>query len=177
MTLAVLFMPFAGKAQQAELKEVSPIRAKLMVRNGSLMVDVREKDEVAQMAYDVENIINIPLSELESRLDEIPKDKRLVMACRSGNRSRKASKILMSHGYTNLVNMDGGMLEWSAKKLGVITNGKSVKKSCCAHPNSKDCNPDGTCKKGAKASCSKKGGKACCSKKGGKSCTSSKSSN
>lgn len=173
MAFAILFLSVNTQAQeQTKLEEISPVRAKLMVRNdGALMVDVREKDEVAALAYDVENIINIPLSELSERMSEIPKDKQLIMACRSGNRSRKAANILMENGYTNLVNMEGGILAWQAKGLGVIANGQpTAKKACCANPNKKDCNPDGTCKKGAKACC-KKGadeGKKCCAKKAGK---------
>ena len=119
---AILLFPFDGQGQQSELEGISPIRAKLMVQNGALMVDVRKKDEVAKLAYDVENIINIPLNELEANLDKIPKDKQLVMVCRSGNRSRKAANILMENGYTNLVNMDGGMLAWQEKNLEVIAN-------------------------------------------------------
>lgn len=172
---AFLFSALSGQAQEsAQLEQVGPVKATLMVRNGALMVDVREKDEVAELAYDVENIVNIPLSELNSRWSEIPKDKEVVLACRSGNRSRKAADILLEHGYTNLVNLDGGILAWQEKNLPVVANGKSTKKAaCCANPNSKNCNPDGTCKtpaKGAKADkkcCSDgaaKDGKACCAK-------------
>ena len=169
LALAVLFLPVTGQSQQADLTEISPIRAKLMVRNGALLVDVREDDEVAEIAYDVENIINVPLSELESRITEVPKDKELIIACRSGNRSRMAAKMLDENGYMNLKNLDGGMLAWQEKNLEVISNGKSTKKACCANPNSKDCNPDGTCKKPAKGTAGKKG---CCSggKTAGKAC-------
>ncbi|RMG78092.1 MAG: rhodanese-like domain-containing protein [Bacteroidetes bacterium] len=162
-----------AQEQQPALKEISPIRAKLMVRNNdALMVDVREKDEVAALAYDVENIINLPLSELPDRMSELPKDKTLIMACRSGNRSRKAAELLLQNGYTNVINMAGGIKEWQAKGLAVIKDGAAApKKACCANPNSKKCNPDGTCKAGAKGekSCCKKGakaGKSCCAKKG-----------
>jgi rhodanese-related sulfurtransferase len=170
-TIAFLLFPLSSQAQQVELEEISPIRAKLMVHNGSLLVDVREKDEVAALAYDVENIINIPLSEFEDKMVDLPKDKHLIIACRSGKRSLKAANILVDNGYTNLANLEGGILAWQKKNLDVITNGKTTKKACCANPNSKDCNPDGTCKKtvkkATKACCSsaKKDGKACCSKK------------
>ena len=179
MVFAILLFPFNGQTQQSDLEEISPIRAKLMVRNGSLMVDVREKDEVAELAYDVENIINVPLSELENHFAEIPKDKQLVIACRSGNRSRKAANILMENGFTNLVNLDGGILAWQEKNLEVITNGATTKKACCVNPNSKDCNPDGTCKKTAITKKTVATKKACCSsdKKEGKACGTNKKSN
>ncbi len=154
-----------------EVKQISPIRAKLMARNGTMMIDVRERDEVKEVAYDVDGIVNIPLSEIEARMNEIPKDVDVILACRSGNRSAQAASILAKNGYTKLYNMEGGMLAWQEKKLGVIIEGKKApKKACCANPNSKNCNPDGTCKKGAKG-CAK--GKKCCSK-GAKGCSKSK---
>jgi len=159
LTLTLLLISFAPSstfAQDSELQEVSVIRAKLMIRNGSTMIDVREEDEVAELAYDVENVINIPLSQLEERMNEIPKDIPLVIACRSGQRSHKASMLLLENGYDNLVNMEGGMLEWQAKDLEVIQDGKSTKKACCADPTSKGCNPDGTCKPGSESSKKKK---------------------
>lgn len=176
LALAILFLPFNGQSQQSELTDVSPIRAKLMVRNGALMVDVREVDEVAEIAYDVENFINVPLSELESRLAEIPRDKELIIACRSGNRSRMAANILKENGYINLKNLNGGMLAWQEKNLEVISEGTSTKKACCANPNSKDCNPNGTCKKPAKSSEVKK---SCCSPgtAAGKACATKKKEN
>ncbi len=156
--LAFTIAPLTSQAQDAELQDVSVIRAKLMVRNGSTMIDVREPEEVAELAYDVENVINIPLSQLEDRISEISKDTPLVIACRSGARSRRAAIILLENGYTDLVNMEGGILDWQAKNLEVIKDDKSTKKACCTDPKSKDCNPDGTCKPGSE---SKK--KACCS--------------
>ncbi len=151
------------------VEQVSPIKAKLMARNGGLMVDVRENNEVAALAYDVENLVHIPLSEFEARLSELPKDKRLIMACRSGGRSQRAANILVAKGFTNVVNMQGGMIAWQGKKLGVKTGGKSsTKKACCANPTSKKCNPDGSCKskKTTKKACAgSTGGKSCCKKK------------
>ena len=168
VALAVLMFPFNSQAQMASLENVSPVRAKLMVRNGALMVDVRETDEVAALAYDVENIINVPLSVISTRLSEIPKDKQLVIACRSGNRSKKAAAILMENGFTNLVNLDGGMMAWQAKDFAVIKDGKTTAKpSCCAKGEAKSCakGASKSCSKAAAKSCAKGAGKACCAKK------------
>lgn len=110
-----------------------------------LIIDVREPDELAELAYDVKNIKNIPLGELESRLTEIPKDKQVVVVCKRGGRSSQAYELLKEKGYINIANMEGGMEAWSEKGLPTLT--RSEKKACCSNPNSKDCNPDGTCKK------------------------------
>ena len=75
-----------------------------------VLIDVRE-----QWEYDAGHIPNvklIPLGELPSRLNEIPKDKFVVMTCRSGNRSNQATQFLRSKGFDNVHNMQGGILEW-----------------------------------------------------------------
>lgn len=116
-------------------------------KRGALIIDVREPDELKEIAYDVKDIKNIPLGELETRLTEVPKDKQVIVVCKRGGRSSKAYELLKRKGFVNISNMEGGMDAWSEKSLPTITGGE--KKACCENPNSKDCNPDGTCKKPA----------------------------
>jgi rhodanese-related sulfurtransferase len=125
--------------------EVTAEEALALSKEGALLIDVRELDELAEISYDVSNIKHIPLGELESRLSEVPKDKQVVLVCRSGGRSGKAQVLLQTNGFKNIANMEGGMNAWSEKGLPTHTGGE--KKACCDNPNSKDCNPDGTCKK------------------------------
>ena len=61
--------------KQSLVKEICPTTTQTWVKNGALLVDVREKDEVAELTYNVPNIINLPLSEFEERFNEIPQDK------------------------------------------------------------------------------------------------------
>ncbi|HFA48319.1 MAG TPA: rhodanese-like domain-containing protein [Bacteroidetes bacterium] len=85
------------------------------VKEGALLVDVRRHKEVDEVNFDVPNYLHIPLSQLEERMSEIPKDKDVVMVCRSGDRSLRATYYLMNHGYENVVNMKNGLLKWAAK--------------------------------------------------------------
>jgi len=101
--------------KQSLVKEICPTTTQAWVKNGALLVDVREKDEIAELAYDVPNIINIPLSEFEERFSEIPKDKEVVVVCRSGARSLRTAGFLVNHGYTKVVNMEHGMIRWATK--------------------------------------------------------------
>ncbi len=101
--------------KQTLVKEICPTTTQEWVKRGALLVDVREKDEVEQLAYDVANVINIPLSVFEERFNEIPKDKEVVIVCRSGGRSLRAAGFLVNHGYTNVVNMEHGMIRWATK--------------------------------------------------------------
>jgi rhodanese-related sulfurtransferase len=83
---------------QTLVKEICPTTTQEWVKKGALLVDVREKDEVEQLVYDVPTILNIPLSEFEERFHEIPKDKDVVMVCKSGSRSFRAAGFLVNHG-------------------------------------------------------------------------------
>lgn len=75
-----------------------------------VLIDVREPKE-----YELANLdgILIPLGEIEKHLDQIPKDKPVVVHCRSGKRSADAIALLQEkHHYTNLKNLTGGILAW-----------------------------------------------------------------
>ena len=74
-------------------------------------LDVREPDEYA--AGHIPEAQLIPLGQLASRLNEIPKDKTIVAVCRSGNRSGQATKYLLQQGF-NVHNMEGGIVAWQA---------------------------------------------------------------
>ena len=104
------------------------------MKNRALLVDVREKNEVIELAYDVPNIINIPLSEFEERFNEIPKDQDVVMVCKGGGRSLRAAGFLVNHGYTNVVNMQHGIARWVQKGFPTIGNTSVVtgSDSCCS---------------------------------------------
>ena len=98
-----------------EAKEVCPTTTQSLLKQGYTLVDVRERDEIAQLAFDVPLLIIMPLSELEQRYAELPKDRPLILACRQGVRSLKATYFLMNKGYTNVTNMKFGMERWVAK--------------------------------------------------------------
>jgi rhodanese-related sulfurtransferase len=75
-------------------------------------LDVREQSE-----YDegrIPGITLIPTGEVPQRLAEIPKDKPVIVTCRSGNRSAQVTKFLQEQGYTNAHNMQGGIVAWQS---------------------------------------------------------------
>ncbi len=83
------------------------------------VVDVREQAEWDE--YHVPNTTLIPLTELESRLGELPKDKKILVVCRSGNRSQQGRDILLSAGF-DATSMTGGLKNWYT--AGYPTEGK-----------------------------------------------------
>ena len=71
-----------------------------------LLLDVRTEEEHAYGA--IPGSVNIPLDELRTRMDELPKDKALYIYCGVGLRGYLALKILISHGFKNVKNLSGG---------------------------------------------------------------------
>lgn len=110
------------------VKEICPTTTQKWVKEGALLVDVREKEEVDLLAFDVPNIVNIPLSEFEDHFQELPKNQQMVMVCKSGGRSLRAAGFLINHGYnpTLVVNMQHGIVRWVQKGFPVKGNTASI---------------------------------------------------
>lgn len=106
------------------VKTVSTQKARKLAKKNVLMVDLRTPAEFAEKRYDVKNIINIPIDSLSGHLDLIPRDKKVVLVCRTGNKSKKAYALLEKNGYTNMVHMDGGIVKWTADGYAIKTNAK-----------------------------------------------------
>jgi rhodanese-related sulfurtransferase len=77
------------------------------------ILDVREPQEF-EMGH-IEGAKLIPLGSLPEHLADVPKDKPVVVVCRSGNRSGRAAAFLKEQGFTNIENLTGGMTAWSAQ--------------------------------------------------------------
>lgn len=74
-----------------------------------VLIDVRTPEEFA--AGHIPGAVNISVDQLAQRLNEIPKDKPVVLYCRSGNRSNQAAQILERAGYTQIYDL-GGLITW-----------------------------------------------------------------
>jgi len=85
----------------------------------ALLLDVRTPEEYAD--GHIPGSYLIPVQELEQRLDEIDRyrDKQVFVYCRSGNRSMTAASLLEENGFTDIVNLGGGIREWQAAGLPV----------------------------------------------------------
>ncbi len=77
------------------------------------LLDVRKPREADIAAMGADQLI--PIDELADRLDELKADKNdeVVIHCRSGARSAKATRLLLQHGFTDVKNLAGGILAWS----------------------------------------------------------------
>lgn len=78
-----------------------------------VMLDVRNPDELVSELKALEGVINIPVQDLEERIEELDtlKNETIYVICRAGIRSRNAAMILKSHGF-DAVNVKGGMIAY-----------------------------------------------------------------
>ncbi|ODU98231.1 MAG: hydrolase [Rubrivivax sp. SCN 70-15] len=121
-----------------QAREVCPTTTRRLLAEGALLVDVREIAEVAQLAFDVPGVLLMPMSELEQRFAELPRDRELVLVCQVGTRSLKANYFLMYQGYTKVANMEGGLFKWARKgfpikgaRAGASASTPAAAGGCC----------------------------------------------
>ena len=100
---------------------VDPAGARELVAQGALLVDVREGWEWA--AGRVAGARHVPLDQLPRRAGELPRDRKVVVVCRSGNRSAHATRVLRGTG-VDAVNLDGGLQAWWGAGLPLVTGGR-----------------------------------------------------
>ena len=103
--------PEVDVANLPDTVDVATVNA-LLNNDDVLLIDVRE-----QWEYDeghLPGITLIPMGDVPNRLSEIPTDKEVILTCRSGNRSGQVTDFLRQQGYTNVHNLEGGIVAWQA---------------------------------------------------------------
>ncbi len=91
-----------------DFRQVHFHQVRELVENGAFIIDVREKDE-----YELSHLntsVNIPMSEIRERINEIPKDRPVYLHCRSGQRSYNVCLLLKHLGFTNIYNISAGFM-------------------------------------------------------------------
>jgi rhodanese-related sulfurtransferase len=94
-------------------KEISAIEAAKLRKNeeGVTFLDVREDEEVATCR--IEGALHIPMGQVPDRADALPKEGKLVVFCHHGMRSMNVCQYLEARGFTNTINMAGGIHAWA----------------------------------------------------------------
>lgn len=90
---------------------VDELKDKIDNKEDFILVDVREQNE-----FDICSLggLEIPMSQIMTRYQEIPKDKPVIIHCKSGKRSANViSALEQNFGYDNLSNLEGGILAWA----------------------------------------------------------------
>jgi rhodanese-related sulfurtransferase len=122
--LGVLVVVIAGilvfSPKSTPSVEISPAQAYAKYQQGAFFLDVRNQEEWNQ--FHVKGSTLIPLDELKSRLNEVPKDKDIVLVCLSGHRSQSGTTILQQAGFTHVSCLSGGLQAWRAAGYPVEGN-------------------------------------------------------
>jgi len=93
------------------VKTISTEQLKDILKDKSKQfIDVRTPTEYK--GRHINEFKNIPLNLLKSKLDKLDKNKEVVVICQSGMRSSQAANILKKSGFTNVINVRGGMSAW-----------------------------------------------------------------
>ena len=106
-------------ATQLRPDEISVAQAKDKKDQGAFFLDVREPSE--WYPSHIPGSTLIPLGQLENRVKELPRDKEIVVVCRSGGRSSAGRDILKKAGFTQVTSMAGGMNEWKAADYPTVS--------------------------------------------------------
>jgi len=109
-------MPNSFGAPEISVQDVA---AKVEAKEPFVWLDVRETNELTAASIVDERVVNVPLSVLaEKRINALPdgaqsKDAEIVVFCHHGARSAQVTAWLRGQGWTNAINMDGGIERWA----------------------------------------------------------------
>jgi hydroxyacylglutathione hydrolase len=98
-------------------ERLGPDVAAARLRDGALLVDVRGPGERAKSR--IAGSLAIPLTQLEKRIAEVPRDRHVIVHCAGGYRSSVAASVLNAHGIGDVSELAGGIAAWEQAKLPV----------------------------------------------------------
>jgi rhodanese-related sulfurtransferase len=110
--------PAVGRRERLQIQNITAqeLYRRLQGEKPPVLVDVRTPEE-----YELDGHITgarlLPLSTLAGRSQELPQDRPIVCICRSGNRSGVACEQLARLGFSNVINLAGGMIGWQRARL------------------------------------------------------------
>lgn len=115
ITIFILSLSFTGCQQNGNDAVINinneELKSLITKESELVIVDVRE-----QWEYDnghIPEAVLIPLTNLEDNHQKLDKNSKIVLVCRSGNRSSKAANYLANKSFSNIYNFEGGMQDWT----------------------------------------------------------------
>ncbi len=109
----------ATPPEKPKYVDISVQQGKEMIdRSEVFILDVRTREEYNESHINGSTLI--PVQELDIRFKELPRDKKILVYCRTGGRSVIASEILVKNGFTQIYNMQGGITGWKNAGYEVV---------------------------------------------------------
>ncbi|PKP03419.1 MAG: rhodanese-like domain-containing protein [Bacteroidetes bacterium HGW-Bacteroidetes-6] len=112
-----------------EVKHVLPTEASTQIEAGLVLpVDVREASEIDSTSIDCYQLLIHPMSGILDTMNDLPREKPLIIICEHGERSVKVANLLRIQGFTEVYNLDGGVHAWRLAGLPLV--GGNEQHSC-----------------------------------------------
>lgn len=114
--IVVVYLKFSIRNYNEVMKIITAEELNERMKKGEVLnlLDVRDSFEANISDFKIETI-SIPYDTLRDHLDGLDKESEYIVYCRSGNTSKKASRILRENGFKNVKNLEGGMNGWAKK--------------------------------------------------------------
>lgn len=104
-------------ARGPEVEEADVATSAAAVADGALLVDVREAFEWQE--GHARGAVHVPMMEVPSRMDELPREAPIYLICATGNRSGRVAEYLVQNGFTRPINVRGGTVAWQRAGLPI----------------------------------------------------------
>ena len=115
--------PFVGKGLLiAGIIHLSGREAYDEARRGALIVDVREPYDTDYKKFDVPEVLYLPYRQHGNDWNQVPKDRPVIVADSVGQRSKEVVQLLQGQGWTNLANLNCGMVDWERDGLPMVVD-------------------------------------------------------
>ena len=119
----VAFLPrLIGRLRRGPMMDVVQLKQKLDQQQDVLVLDVRKAEDYVGAQGHIANSKNIPVEDLDNRLDEITVyvERPIAIVCRTDRRSAKAAQLLTRKGFSNVHVVKGGMTDWNHEGYEII---------------------------------------------------------
>jgi rhodanese-related sulfurtransferase len=115
--LPLLFLSIGCTQSQKSANTITPEQLKQKIDNheNMILIDVRTQPEYTGELGHIKGTVLLPVQDITSWISnyENDKDKEIIMICRSGNRSGRATQYFLDNGFKDVYNMEGGMIAWN----------------------------------------------------------------
>ena len=117
LILPLLFLSIGCTQRQKSANTITPEQLKQKIDNheNMILIDVRTQPEYTGELGHIKGTVLLPVQDITSWISNYDndKDKEIIMICRSGNRSGRATQYFLDNGFKDVYNMEGGMIGWN----------------------------------------------------------------
>lgn len=113
---------FENSFESGGLRFISPRNAFPLCLQGAVMVDLRPDWEGAFKRPDVPELMLLPYTEIDQHINLVPRDRFLILGDCVGLRSKEVLIKLLNLGFTNIVSMAGGFVDWERDGLPIVVD-------------------------------------------------------